>query len=184
MTTNYQKVWNTMNELEMVISKVCSAREILDCALNALESHNIEKTEALIYAAHEFLGYYLSEFDDKFKDAWKETVVNNIPKPPSLEDINFVDLPKPFKKDNLPKKDKVIKWSLPVEEIDDEYYITLPEDLMEESNFNPGDEVEWVDQNNGSFLLRKVIKPLDKIVDSEMLFDSKLMVETYNNLLT
>lgn len=169
MTINYHKVWNTMNELEMVTSKICSAREILDSALDALESRNIEKTESLISAAYEFLGYYLNEFDTKFKDAWKETVVNHKTEIPSWNDISFVD---------PPKKDKVIKWSLPVEEIDDEYYITLPEDLMEESNFNPGDEVEWVDQNNGSYLLRKVIKPLDN--DEQVKYD----VESYNRTLT
>lgn len=66
-----------MNDLEMVTSKVCSAREILDCAAEALENHRYAKVEALIYAADEFLQYYLQEFDEKFKDAWKETVVNS-----------------------------------------------------------------------------------------------------------
>ncbi len=33
------------------------------------------------------------------------------------------------------KKDRVIRWSLPVEEAEDgEYYITFPEDLLEEQN--------------------------------------------------
>jgi hypothetical protein len=40
MTLNYNKVWDTMNSLEMVTSKVCSAREILNSAIDALENHN------------------------------------------------------------------------------------------------------------------------------------------------
>ena len=54
-------------------------------------------------------------------------------------------------------KDKVEKWSLPVEEQEDgEYYITLPDDLLEATNFNEGDQIEWIPQDNGSYLLKKV----------------------------
>ena len=54
-------------------------------------------------------------------------------------------------------KDKVIKWSLPVEEQEDgEYYITLPDDLLEATNFNEGDQIEWIPQDNGSYLLKKI----------------------------
>jgi hypothetical protein len=64
------------------------------------------------------------------------------------------------------KEDKVVKWQLPVEEVKDsdtdetEYFITFPDDLLEAANLKPGDDVEWVDKNDGSFLLRKVTKPL------------------------
>jgi hypothetical protein len=55
------------------------------------------------------------------------------------------------------KKDKVIKWSLPVEEAEDgEYYITFPEDLLEAAKLSPGDNVEWVDLTENTYLLRKV----------------------------
>lgn len=75
MTLDYQKVWNALNELEMVTSKVCSAREILDSAIDALENHKKDKAEALMYATNEYLAYYLDDFDKKFKIAWNETVV-------------------------------------------------------------------------------------------------------------
>ncbi len=55
------------------------------------------------------------------------------------------------------KKDKVIKWSLPVEEdVDGEYYITFPEDLLEAAKLAPGDNVEWVELTENTYLLRKV----------------------------
>jgi len=55
------------------------------------------------------------------------------------------------------KEDKVIKWSLPVEEAEDgEYYITFPEDLLEAAKLVPGDNVEWVDLTENTYLLRKV----------------------------
>ena len=55
------------------------------------------------------------------------------------------------------KKDKVIKWSLPVEEAEDgEYYITFPEDLLDAAKLAPGDNVEWVELTENTYLLRKV----------------------------
>ena len=74
MSVKYQNVWRTMNDLETVTSKICSAREILDSAIDAHQEHKHEKVERLLYAVDEFLQYYLAEFDDKFKDAWKATV--------------------------------------------------------------------------------------------------------------
>ena len=57
------------------------------------------------------------------------------------------------------EKDKVIKWSLPVEEQEDgEYYITFPNDLLESTNLLEGDQIEWIDQGDGSYILKKVEK--------------------------
>jgi hypothetical protein len=57
-----------------------------------------------------------------------------------------------------PKKDKVTKWRLPVEvdAASDDYYVQFPDDLLEAANLKEGDKVEWVDNGNGSYLLRKV----------------------------
>ena len=56
------------------------------------------------------------------------------------------------------EEDKVVKWQLPVE-VDGasgEYYVMFPDDLLEAANLQEGDQVEWVDQGDGSYLLRKV----------------------------
>ena len=59
------------------------------------------------------------------------------------------------------KKDKVNKWILPVEEVKDvdtdetEYFVTFPDDLLEAANIKEGDQLEWVDNNDGSFSLIK-----------------------------
>jgi len=173
MTINYQKIWNVMNELEMVTSKIVSAREILDSAIDRLQEHQYDKTETLLYAADEFLQYYLEEFDRKFKDAWKETVIKVKQQeiddcmPPwghsDMEALKYTD-EELDAMCSVAKKDKVVKWQLPIEEENDymtgekEYFITFPEDLLEAANLNEGDEVEWVDRNDGSFLLQKVSK--------------------------
>ena len=74
MPVKYQRVWDTMNDLETIISKVVSAREMVDVANEALEYNQKERAEKLTMAAYEFLGYFIEEFDEKFKDAWQATV--------------------------------------------------------------------------------------------------------------
>jgi len=173
MTVNYNKVWTAMNELESVTSKIFSAREILDSAVDRLQEYQYDKAETLLYAADEFLQYYLEEFDRKFKDAWKETVIKVKQQeiddcmPPwghsDMEALKYTD-EELDAMCSVAKKDKVVKWQLPIEEENDymtgekEYFITFPEDLLEAANLNEGDEVEWVDRNDGSFLLQKVSK--------------------------
>ena len=181
---NYQKIWNVMNDLEMVTSKIVSAREILDSAIDKLEEHQYDKAGTLLYAADEFLQYYLDEFDRKFKDAWKETVYSFFRKetvtkvkqqeiddcmPPwghsDMEALRYTDKEMDAMCDNAAKQDKVVKWQLPVEEGTDcvtgeqEYFITFPDDLLEAANLKRGDDVKWVDRNDGSFLLRKTTQP-------------------------
>jgi hypothetical protein len=172
MTLDYHKVWKTMNELESVTSKICSAREILDSAIDALENHKLEKTEILMYAVDEYLQYYLEEFDRKFKDAWNETVVKL--NQDETDAWDAVNKEKEYYEPSMPpwghsdmeslsqqKEDKVVKWSLPVEvDSDGEYFITFPDDLLEAANLSPGEEVEWVEKEVGTFLLRKITKPL------------------------
>jgi hypothetical protein len=190
MTINYHRVWEKMNSLEMVTSKVSSAREILDCAVDRLQEHQYDKAETLLYAADEFLQYYLEEFDRKFKDAWAETVTKVHQEEYSVSSTCNKDdtspeckgawnsfweenyYPEEVKDDCMPpwghsdmealsqqKEDKVVKWVLPIERkiedgIDD-YYIQFPDDLLEAANLKPGDEIEWVDRGDGSYLLRK-----------------------------
>lgn len=52
------------------------------------------------------------------------------------------------------------KWVLPVE-LDGpsgEYFITFPDDLQQVSGIHEGDEVQWIDNKDGSYTLRKVTK--------------------------
>ena len=67
MKIDYHRVWEKMNDLEMVSTKISSAREILDCAVDRLQEHQYDKAETLLYAVDEYLQYYLEEFDRKFR---------------------------------------------------------------------------------------------------------------------
>ena len=62
------------------------------------------------------------------------------------------------------KENKVKKWVLPVEEVRDEdadediYCVTFPDDLLEAANLKEGDQVEWIDNGDGSYLIKKIEK--------------------------
>jgi hypothetical protein len=168
MTVEYQKVWTTMNDLESVTSKICSAREIIDNAVDKIQGHEYDKAELLMNAAYEFLEYYLQDFDDKFRLAWQATV----------GDLRDADVKLKATYDDMvargywmtddgvwmPPEKK--KWILPVEETKDvdtdntEYFVSFPEDLLEKANLNEGDEIEWIDNKDGSYTIRKVTKPV------------------------
>lgn len=47
-------------------------------------------------------------------------------------------------------------WKLPVQQSDDDYYVEFPDDLLDAANLKEGDLVEWIDNNDGSFTLKKL----------------------------
>lgn len=168
-----------MNELEMVTSKICSAREMIDVAAEAAQNHDYNRAETMATAAHEFLGYYLEEFDKKFQDAWKETVTAL-----KQEETNAYDAvmkEKEYYEPSMPpwghsdmeylignKGDKVKKWLLPVQcaEIHDadSYYVNFPDDLLAAANLKEGDSIEWIDNKDGSYILKKIPQTYDEMI--------------------
>ena len=52
-------------------------------------------------------------------------------------------------------------WTLPVEEVkimdtdEVECFVTFPEDLLEQAGWKEGDMLEWIDNQDGSFSLKK-----------------------------
>lgn len=57
-------------------------------------------------------------------------------------------------KENNGKK----SYTIPVEHdsVNDDYFITLPPEVLTSLDLKEGDEVEWIDQQDGSFLMQKV----------------------------
>lgn len=103
-----------------------------------------------------------------YDDVMKEKEYYEPSMPPwghsDMEALRYTDEEMEAMCDNAAKQDKVVKWRLPVEEVKDpdtdeiEYFITFPDDLLEAANLSPGDEVEWLDRSDGTFLLRKIKK--------------------------
>ncbi len=61
------------------------------------------------------------------------------------------------------KEDKVRKWILPTEldGLTGDVFVNFPDDLLEAANLKEGDQIEWVDQSDGSYLLKKVKKQMN-----------------------
>ena len=55
------------------------------------------------------------------------------------------------------KYNKVKRWNLPVQVdgLTSDFFVNLPDDLLEAANLKKGDQVEWVDQGDGSYLMKK-----------------------------
>lgn len=56
------------------------------------------------------------------------------------------------------KSDRVVKWQLPVEldGLTGECYVNFPDDLLEAANLKEGDTVQWIDNGDGTYTLKKV----------------------------
>lgn len=55
------------------------------------------------------------------------------------------------------KKDKVVKWQLPVEiDASGECFVSFPDDLLQQVGWKEGDTVEYVPSENGFYVMRKV----------------------------
>jgi len=214
-----------MNDLETVTSKIVSAREIIDTVADAIQKNDYDRAETLAMAAYEFLGYYLEEFDEKFKLAWNETVKKQpqyqytatgekwdlydevlkereyyepTQAPLSCDkddsspeckgawndfwesyypeehhqyteeelnamcdkaelDAQVEEIRKAGGYEWTPEVSKK-KWILPVEQVHDDYYVSFPDDLLKAAKLREGDEVNWTDNGDGSFSIRKVHK--------------------------
>jgi len=57
-------------------------------------------------------------------------------------------------------------WVIPVE-VDGasgEYFVQFPDDLLKAANLKEGDTVEWIDQGDGSYILKKTPKTYDEMI--------------------
>jgi hypothetical protein len=58
--------------------------------------------------------------------------------------------------------EKVKRWVLPteVDGLTGDVIVNLPDDLLEAANLKEGDQVEWIDNGEGSYIMKKVTQPL------------------------
>ena len=91
-------------------------------------------------------------------DVWEEHYY------PEKHSKHYYDYTRNDQNRENPFKDKVKKWVLPVEECKDadtdktEYFVSFPNDLLEAANLKENDVIEWVDQGDGSYLLKKHVE--------------------------
>lgn len=57
------------------------------------------------------------------------------------------------------------QWERTIKEVDGEYIIELPDDLLEYADLKVGDQIDWIDNKDGSFTLSKV-KEVNVLVET------------------
>jgi hypothetical protein len=72
--TTYKDVWDGMNELDLMTSKLGYVKTTIDTALEAIDNRNYQKAESLMFLCSEFVEYYLQDYDTKFQRAWGASI--------------------------------------------------------------------------------------------------------------
>jgi len=130
---------NLENWMHDAISGDATPQEIYDCILNVVrESYYHHKHHAS--RAYELLCKLNDNNGQSYEDVIKER---------EYYESSMIT-------------DKVVKWKLPVQVdgLTGECYVNFPDDLLEAANLQEGDQVQWIDNGDGSFTLKKVIQPL------------------------
>lgn len=72
------------------------------------------------------------------------------------------------------------KWIVDVEEDRDGAYIKLPDDLLYEVQWKEGDEIEWIDNEDGSWTMKKKEVPVETefvLVEAIQMYRMRYVVE-------
>ena len=114
-------------------------------------------------------GHRPVNFDDLYDDVMSEKEYYEPSMPPwGHSDLEYLAANS--------KKDKVTKWVLPVQldGLTGDCVVNLPDDLLEAANLKEGDQIEWVDRGDGSYLLKKVEKISEKVSLDSMTWDQAM----------
>lgn len=140
MKSDYSNAWEAMNDLDQLVSETQTVNLIIENAIDKISKGQNENGLILLNAAQTYLNHYIEKFDYKFKLAWDATIL------------------KMHKTEN--KKEIPNKWILPVESdiITGELFLSFPQDIIDHMELRDGDSVQWIDNHDGSFTLKKAIK--------------------------
>jgi bifunctional DNA-binding transcriptional regulator/antitoxin component of YhaV-PrlF toxin-antitoxin module len=110
---------------------------------------------------------------------WEEEVKDDGMRPWGHSDLEY----------SIANKDKVVKWVVPVEEVENgdtmetEYFITFPDDLLEAANLKQGDVVEWFDNEDGTYTLKKKVNELTRVKTYKDIGNELARVKTYQEMI-
>ena len=186
MKSQYYEAWEAMNKLQEHSSKLNTIKELIDTTIKNTDDENIlsllEATSVILdvyvdefddlfqNAWNKTISKGYEDSNKSFNDALDNIDTQNdgvlLNKDSEIKNKiqsscydQFYPIGDVWIQDSVVKKeDKVVKWQLPVEVdgISGEYYIQFPDDLMEAAGIEENDTVEWIERDDGSFLLRKV----------------------------
>jgi hypothetical protein len=68
--TTYKDVWTTMNELDMMTSKIGYIKEMIETASEYMGKRDYTRAESLMDISSDYIKYFLDEYDRNFQLAW------------------------------------------------------------------------------------------------------------------
>jgi hypothetical protein len=72
--TTYKEIWNSLNELDMMTSKIGYVKEMIDTSLESIDNRDYKKAESLLYITSDYIKYFLDEYDTNFQIAWSTAI--------------------------------------------------------------------------------------------------------------
>lgn len=174
--THRDTIWEVMNELDMFPSKLIILKHLLESVQTSLLNKDVSLAEYLLDATQDLVEHYTDDFEKKFQTAWHQTLatadvadekskqqpevlgnslltqdrISNFPGEQYPEEVLNAMCDAATAKHNK-------SWTVPVEETPDgETLLSFPDELIEAVGWEKGDELEWIDNKNGTFTLKKV----------------------------
>jgi len=172
----HDKTWEVMNELDVFPSKLIILKHLLESVQTSIIRKDINLAEYLIDAAQDLVEHYTGDFEKKFQRAWHQVLQTaNVADEKSKQQPEVLgnSLLTEDRISNFPGEqypEEVLNamcdaaaakhnksWTVPVEETPDgETLLSFPDELIKAVGWIEGDELEWIDNKNGTFTLKKV----------------------------
>jgi len=156
---------NLENWLHDAMSSDVTSNEIYDCIVNVVRDSYYHHKKYADEASELLtkLGSPLFEHTatgEKWTDFWEQSYLSGVTDTPEeaselRDQIEFIRQQGGY--EWTPEVSKK-KWILPVEQVHDDYFISFPDDLLEAANLKEGDEVNWIDNGDGSYKIEKVFR--------------------------
>ena len=148
--TNYKKysLGQVENFLYDAMSTDATPQEIYDVIKGVVEDnyhtykHQTSKAYELLALLNGNGKGHIKDYDDCMRP-WGHS---------DMEALQYTEEEMNAMCDAAKAKDKVKKWVLP---IDNDGVVLFPDDLLEAANLKEGDLIDWVDNGDGSYLLKK-----------------------------
>ena len=148
--TNYKKysLGQVENFLYDAMSTDATPQEIYDVIKSVVEDnyhtykHQTSKAYELLALLNGNGKGHIKDYDDCMRP-WGHS---------DMEALQYTEEEMNAMCDAAKAKDKVKKWVLP---IDNDGVVLFPDDLLEAANLKEGDLIDWVDNGDGSYLLKK-----------------------------
>lgn len=139
-----------------------TSQEIYDTIVNSVQE-NLDYHKKYFDKSNELLsllkGYRTVNFDDWEINAGISSLTGpDSDQPIVLGNWDYDAAGAKFPREETKPKSRT--WTIPVEQVHDDYFISFPDDLLEAANLKEGDTVEWIDRKDGSYEMRKITRPL------------------------